>query len=106
MKRPKMRASWLLVFLPVSCIQPPTSFADDAGAAGSDGNHADEEAEVTGSDCVIAAKSRVTLCTSISLCEDLAVDHDAYRAATGKLLEYNGFRFRNAPPFTGVWKFT
>jgi hypothetical protein len=78
MERSKMRASWLLVFLTASCVQPPTSFADDAGAAGRDGTGAGEEAGITGSDCVTDSASRVTLCTSISLCEGLAVDHDAY----------------------------
>jgi hypothetical protein len=37
-----------------------------------------EPAEVTGSDCVTDSKSGVTLCTSISSCDGLSVDHDAY----------------------------
>ncbi|MBN1605185.1 MAG: hypothetical protein JW940_01055 [Polyangiaceae bacterium] len=73
-----MRALWLLSILLVSCMQMPTSFTDEVGAAGSDGADASEPAEVTGSDCVTDAQSRVTLCTSISSCDGLAVDHDAY----------------------------
>jgi hypothetical protein len=72
-----MRELWLLLLLPVSCVQP-TFASDDAGAAGSDGADASEPEEVTGLDCVTDTTSRVTLCTSISSCDGLAVDHDAF----------------------------
>lgn len=75
-----MRGLWLLLLLPLSCLELPTSTADDAGAAGSSGTGAsgDAAAAVTGSDCVTDSASRITLCSSVSICGDLAVDHEVY----------------------------
>ena len=72
-----MRALWLLWFLPLSCLELPTSTTDDAGTAGSSGLGGDA-APATGADCVTDSASRITLCTSLSLCPGLAVDHDLY----------------------------
>ncbi len=69
---------WPLLLWPLSCLELPTSTADDAGAAGSSGIGAYDGAPVTGADCVTDPASRITLCTSLSLCPGLAVDHDVY----------------------------
>jgi hypothetical protein len=73
-----MRGLWPLLFLPLSCLELPTSTTDDAGAAGNSGLGGGGAASVTGADCVTDSASHVTLCTSLSLCPGLAVDHDLY----------------------------
>jgi hypothetical protein len=77
---PVMRWLWLLVCLPVSCLELPTSSVDDAGAAGRNGGALSGDAAATpsGSDCITDSVSRITICTSISLCPGLAVDHELY----------------------------
>jgi hypothetical protein len=73
-----MRPLWPLVLLPLSCLELPTSTTDDGGAAAGSGVAGDAAASVTGADCVTDPASRITLCTAVSLCPDLAVDHGLY----------------------------
>jgi hypothetical protein len=65
-----------------ACLQLGTGASDAgtssaAGASGSATHDAGNDAP-TGAGCVVDPASGVTLCTRISICADLAIDHDVY----------------------------
>jgi hypothetical protein len=66
----------------VACLEIGTN-ANDAGAAaagGAAGNAVQDagDAATSGTGCIVDQASGVTLCTRISICPDLAIDHDVY----------------------------
>lgn len=64
-----------------ACLQFGQDVSSDAGAVGANvagGDAARETAALTGDKCAIDSISGVTLCTKISLCPGLLVDHDLY----------------------------
>jgi hypothetical protein len=64
------------------CLQIGTNGANDAGAAagGAAGRAANDagDAAPTGTGCIVEPASGVTLCTRVSACPEVAIDHDVY----------------------------
>ena len=82
---PMSLAATIAVLSQIAC-QNPFDSGSDAGDAGAAAPAASDAAVVTtaaaaaatGSDCVTDTTTGATLCTSISSCPGLAVDHDSY----------------------------